>query len=152
MGNDTWTGNSWMKGGGTVWTTPAVDPQLGLLYITTSNAAPDLNGSARAGDNLFTASVVALDVNTGAYKRHFQEVHHDLWDYDATQPVHLFTATKNGQQIPALAHANKNGNYFILDRRDGTPIFDVAEVKVRAGPGRPGRMLRPLSPGRPPIL
>jgi quinohemoprotein ethanol dehydrogenase len=133
-GNDTWAGNSWMRGGATVWTTPAVDPQLGLLYITTSNAAPDLNGSARAGDNLFTASVVALDVNTGAYKWHFQEVHHDLWDYDATQPVHLFTATKNGEQIPALAHANKNGNYFILDRRDGTPIFDVTETKVPTDP------------------
>lgn len=130
LGNDTWTGNSWMTGGGTVWTTPAADTNLGLLYITTGNAAPDENGFKRAGNNLFTCSVVALDLNTGKYKWHFQEVHHDIWDYDSTQPVHLFTFSRNGQQIPALGHANKDGYYFILDRRDGTPLFKVTETAV----------------------
>jgi alcohol dehydrogenase (cytochrome c) len=133
-GSETWTGDSWKTGGGTVWTTPAIDAQLGMVYITTSNAAPDLNGSLRAGDNLYTASIVALDVNTGAVKWHFQEVHHDLWDYDATQPAHLFTLNRNGQQIPAIAHANKNGNYFILDRRTGTPVFNVTETSVPTTP------------------
>lgn len=134
FGNNTWAGNSWMSGGGTVWTTPVADTQLGLLYITTGNAAPDENGVSRAGDNLFTCSVVALDLNTGKYKWHFQEVHHDIWDYDSTQPAHLFTVNKGGVQIPAIGHANKDGFYFILDRRDGTPIFSVTEVRVPTDP------------------
>src|SRR2546423_3684137 len=118
FGADTWAGDSWKTGGGTVWTTPAADPQLGLLYITTGNAAPDENGSEREGMNLFTASIVALDVNTGQRRWHFQEVHHDIWDYDGPQPAHLFTLERGGQQIPAIGHANKNGHYFIFDRRD----------------------------------
>lgn len=132
--NKTWKGDAWKPGGGTVWSTPSADPALGLLYITTGNAAPDENGSQRAGDNLYATSVVALDLRTGAYKWHFQEVHHDLWDYDAVQPVHLFTLQKDGKQTPALGHANKNGNYFILDRRDGTPLYAVTEVPVPTEP------------------
>ena len=134
FGNDTWAGNSWKTGGGTVWTTPAADPTLGLIYITTGNAGPDDNGSQRAGQNLFTASVVALDATTGKRRWHFQEVHHDVWDYDSTQPVHLFTLTRNGQQIPAIGHANKSGFYYILDRRNGSPLFDVTETPVPVQP------------------
>lgn len=134
FGNDTWAGDSWQTGGATVWTTPSVDPDLGLLYLTTGNAAPDLDGAKRAGNNLFSASIVALDLNTGQYRWHFQEVHHDIWDYDAPQPTHLFTVEKDGQQIPAIGHANKNGHYFILDRRDGKPLFDVQEVPVPTEP------------------
>jgi alcohol dehydrogenase (cytochrome c) len=134
FGNDTWAGESWRTGGGTVWTTPSFDPELGLVYITTGNASPDENGSERAGMNLFTASVVALDVNTGQRRWHFQEVHHDVWDYDSPQPAHLFTLERNGQQIPALGHANKSGFYFILDRRTGTPLFEVKETPVPTEP------------------
>lgn len=133
-GNETWSGDSWATGGATVWSTPAADLDLGLLYVTTGNAAPDENGSERAGDNLYSASVVALDLKTGEYRWHFQEVHHDLWDYDSAQPVHLFTLEKGGEELPALGHANKNGNYFILDRRDGTPLYDVEEVAVPTEP------------------
>ncbi|HYZ82817.1 MAG TPA: PQQ-binding-like beta-propeller repeat protein [Bryobacteraceae bacterium] len=134
FGNDTWAGDSWRTGGANVWTTPAADPQLGLIYITTANAAPDLNGSQRAGTNLFTASVVALDVATGQRRWHFQEIHHEIWDYDCTQPAHLFTLERNGQQIPAIGHANKAGFYYILDRRDGRPLFDVTETPVPIEP------------------
>jgi quinohemoprotein ethanol dehydrogenase len=154
FGSDTWKGDSWKSGGGTVWTTPAADPQLGLLYVTTGNASPDENGSEREGMNLFTASVVALDINTGQRKWHFQEVHHDIWDYDSTQPVHLFTLERGGQQIPALGHANKNGFYFILDRRNGTPLYDVKETPVpttepawqHAWPTQPIPATEPLIP------
>ncbi|HET7923576.1 MAG TPA: PQQ-binding-like beta-propeller repeat protein, partial [Rhodanobacteraceae bacterium] len=85
IGHDTWPQDNevWMHGGATVWNTPAVDPELGLIYFSTGNPGPDFNGAVRAGDNLFTASVVALDARTGQYRWHFQEVHHDLWDYDA---------------------------------------------------------------------
>ena len=64
----------------------AVDPELGMLYFSTGNAAPDLNGAIREGDNLFTASLVALDVKTGQYRWHFQLVRHDIWDFDAAEP------------------------------------------------------------------
>ncbi|MGD9890204.1 MAG: PQQ-binding-like beta-propeller repeat protein [Dehalococcoidia bacterium] len=134
FGSETWAGDSWRTGGATVWSTPVADLDLGLLYITTGNAAPDENGSERAGDNLFSTSVVALDLATGQYHWHFQEVHHDLWDYDAAQPAHLFTLEKDGRQTPAIGHANKNGNYFILDRRTGEPLYDVTEVPVPTEP------------------
>ncbi|MEZ4715546.1 MAG: PQQ-binding-like beta-propeller repeat protein [Caldilineaceae bacterium] len=133
-GNDTWAGDSWQWGGAPVWTTPAVDPELGLVIFSTGNAAPDLNGSTRAGDNLFAASIVAVDINTGQRKWHFQEVHHDIWDYDGPQPVLLFTLEKDGQEIPAVGHANKNGYYYILDRRTGEPLFDVTETEVPTEP------------------
>ncbi|MGA7731785.1 MAG: PQQ-binding-like beta-propeller repeat protein [Chloroflexia bacterium] len=134
FGNDTWAGDSWQGGAGTVWTTPAVDPALGLVYMSTGNAGPDLDGSQRAGTNLFTASVVAVDLNTGKYRWHFQEVHHDIWDFDGPQPPHLFTLEKDGQQVPAVGHANKSGYYFILDRRDGTPLYPVREARAPMEP------------------
>lgn len=134
FGHETWEGDSWQTGGATIWTTPVADLDLGLLYITTGNGAPDENGSQRGGDNLFSVSVVALNLETGAYVWHFQEVHHDLWDYDAAQPAHLFTLEKDGAQTPALGHANKNGNYFILDRRTGEPLYEVTEVSVPTEP------------------
>jgi len=134
VGHDTWSGDSWRTGGAPVWTTPAVDRDLGLVYLSTGNASPDLNGSQRAGMNLFTASVVAIDLNSGQYRWHFQEVHHDIWDYDGPEPTHLFTLEKDGQQIPAIGHANKNGFYFILDRRTGRPLYDVQEVPVPTEP------------------
>jgi quinohemoprotein ethanol dehydrogenase len=126
-----WAGKSWATGGGTVWTTPAADPGLGLIYITTGNAAPDLNGIHRAGDNLYTASIVALNIDTGTPRWYFQEVHHDLWDYDGPQPVVLFSL--NG--TPALSHCQKSGEVFMLDRRNGTPLHTVTETPVPSGPG-----------------
>ena len=92
VGHDTWPQDNevWMHGGATVWQTPAVDPELGLIYFSTGNPGPDFNGAVRAGDNLFSASIVAIEARTGKYRWHFQEVHHDLWDYDAPNPVVLF--------------------------------------------------------------
>jgi quinohemoprotein ethanol dehydrogenase len=91
-GHGTWPQDTeaWKKGGAPVWQTPAVDPELGLLYFSTGNASPDLNGSKRGGDNLFTASIVAVDAETGKYRWHYQQVHHDIWDYDGPSPVVLF--------------------------------------------------------------
>jgi len=129
-----WEGSSWNHGGGLVWETPPVDPGLGLVYINTSNAAPDVNGHLRAGNNLFTSSIVALDVSTGAVRWAFQTTHHDLWDYDAAQPSVLFTLNRFGQHFPALGECSKNGNYYILDRRTGTPLYPVTEVSVPTNP------------------
>ena len=130
----TWADSSWQYGGAPVWQTPAVDPQLGLVYVTTGNAAPDINGSLRAGANFFASSIIAFDLSTGVLKWAFQEVHHDLWDYDAAQPVVLFDIAGNGSRVPALGECGKNGNYYILDRRNGKPLFSIDEKSVPTTP------------------
>jgi alcohol dehydrogenase (cytochrome c) len=117
-----YAGNSWESGGGMVWTTPAIDPKLGLLIFSTGNPNPDLDGTVRQGDNLYTDSIVALDVHSGALKWYYQEVKHDVWDYDAVSNVVLFDVHRNGAVIPAAAEAGKVGWVFILDRRTGQLI------------------------------
>jgi alcohol dehydrogenase (cytochrome c) len=118
----TYSGNSWQGGGGMVWTTPAIDPQLGLLIFSTGNPNPDLDGTIRVGDNLYTDSIVALDVHSGKLKWYYQEVKHDVWDYDAVSNVVLFDVHQDGKAIPAAAEAGKVGWVFILDRRTGALI------------------------------
>jgi PQQ-dependent dehydrogenase (methanol/ethanol family) len=118
----TYAGNSWESGGGMVWTTPAIDPKLGLLIFSTGNPNPDLDGTVRQGDNLYTDSIVALDVHSGELKWYYQEVKHDVWDYDAVSNVVLFDVHRNGEVIPAAAEAGKVGWVFILDRRTGELI------------------------------
>jgi PQQ-dependent dehydrogenase (methanol/ethanol family) len=118
----TYSGDSWQSGGGMVWTTPAIDPQLGLVIFSTGNPNPDLDGTVRQGDNLYTDSIVALDVHSGQLKWYYQEVKHDVWDYDAVSNVVLFDVHQNGKTIPAAAEAGKVGWVFILDRRTGALI------------------------------
>jgi alcohol dehydrogenase (cytochrome c) len=116
------SGNSWQGGGGMVWTTPAIDSQLGLVIFSTGNPNPDLDGTDRNGDNLYTDSIVALDVHSGQLKWHYQEVKHDVWDYDAVSNVVLFDVHQNGQTIPAAGEAGKVGWVYIVDRRTGELI------------------------------
>jgi alcohol dehydrogenase (cytochrome c) len=136
FGNDTWPqdNNSWMYGGGSVWETPAVDPELGMIYFSTANANPDLDGSYRAGDNLFTASILALDTATGTYRWHFQTVHHDLWDYDMSTDVVLFDLDIKGERHKGLGAASKTGWVYILDRETGEPIVGIEEREVPQEP------------------
>jgi len=150
----TWAGHSWKTGAGTLWQTPAVDRSLGLLYVNTGNPGPDLNGIHRLGKNLYTDSIVALDISTGKVHWAFQEVHHDLWDYDSAMPALLFDLSRNGSTVPALGHCSKNGNYYILDRRTGVPIYPVTEVPVPSlkpawqhpWPTQPKSAVEPLTP------
>ena len=132
FGHDTWPqdSNVWEFGGGTVWQTPALDPELGLIYFSTGNPGPDYNGAIRAGDNLFTASVVAIDAHTGEYRWHFQQVHHDLWDYDSPNPVILFDLDMNGAIRKGIASAGKTGWVYILDRVTGEPLVGIEEREV----------------------
>ncbi len=131
FGHNTWpAGNAWKIGGAPVWQTPAVDPNLGLLYFTTGNAGPDNNGSQRAGKNLFSASMIALDVKTGKLRWAYQMVHHDLWDYDAPSPTVLFDATINGKTVHGIGEAEKTGWAYLLNRETGTPIFPSPETPV----------------------
>lgn len=136
FGSDTWPSNNdfWKFGGGAIWQTPAVDPELGMIYFSTGNAGDSFNGSQRPGDNLFTASIVALDVQTGKYRWHFQQVHHDIWDYDSPNPVVLFDASFNGVPHKALAQVSKTGWVYILDRQTGKPILGIEEKPVPQEP------------------
>ena len=132
VGHDTWPKGSdvWRKGGASVWQTPAVDPDLGLLYFSTGNPGPDFNGSVRAGDNLFSSSIVAVGARDGRYRWHFQQVHHDLWDYDAPSPVVLFDIEVGGRPRKALAQPGKTGWVYILDRVTGRPLLGITERPV----------------------
>ena len=136
VGHETWPQDNeiWMDGGASVWHTPAVDPELGLVYFSTGNAAPDYNGSIRAGDNLFASSIVAVDAATGAYRWHFQQVHHDIWDYDAPNPVVLFDIEIDGTVRKGLAQASKTGWVYILDRTNGEPLVGIEERAVPQEP------------------
>src|ERR1700761_6134534 len=92
-GHNTWPKNNdaWKHGGAGIWNTPTVNPKTGTLFFSTSNAAPDWFGAERKGDNLFSASIVALNAETGKLKWGYQMVHHDLWDYDAPSPTVLMS-------------------------------------------------------------
>jgi quinohemoprotein ethanol dehydrogenase len=107
-----------------------VDPELGLIYLPVANPAPDLNGHVREGDNLFTSSIVALEVKTGKYRWHFQHTHHDIWDYGGANPVILFDVNINGQPRKGLSHAPKSGYVYILDRVTGKPLVGIEERPV----------------------
>ncbi len=149
IGHDTWPQNSeaWLHGGATVWQTPAVDPDLGMIYFTTGNPGPDFNGKIRAGDNLFATSMVALDAATGKYRWHFQQIHHDLWDYDGPSPVVLFDVTINGTLRKAAAEPNKAGWVYILDRTNGKPLIGIDEKPVPQEPRQATSKTQPIPRG-----
>ena len=128
-GNDTWAGDSWKTGGGSTWSTGAYDKAQDLIYWTTGNPWPPLDGSVRKGDNLYTNSVVALDRRTGKLKWHFQFTPADVHDWDAAQQPVLADVTWKGQKVPALLLANRNAFYYVLDRRDGRFLSATAFVK-----------------------
>jgi quinohemoprotein ethanol dehydrogenase len=145
IGHETWPKDSdaWKYGGGTVWQTPAADPELGLVYFTTGNPGPDFNGAIRRGDNLFSTSMVAIEAKTGKYRWHFQQVHHDLWDYDGPNPVMLFDVKVGGRVRKAAAEANKAGWVYILDRTNGKPLIGIDEKAV---PQEPLQFTSPTQP------
>jgi glucose dehydrogenase len=104
------------------WTTPALDPQRNLLIFSTGNPKPDLYGNTRRGDNPWSDSIVALDVRSGKLRWAYQEVKHDVWDYDAVSPVVLFDVVENAQTIPAASEAGTVGWFFIVNRETGKLI------------------------------
>ena len=118
--------DAWKRGGGSAWTTPAVDPQLGLVYLGIGNPSPQMDDLTRPGDNLFTVSLVALDVETGALRWHYQQVPHDMWGYDVASPPVLIDVPHQGASVPAVAQAGKTGWLYVLDRRDGKFLYKSA--------------------------
>ena len=132
VGGDTWPegGDARAHGGAVVWQTPTLDPELGLLYFGTSNPGPLYSGGDRPGKNLFSSSIVAIDAKSGEYVWHFQEVHHDLWDYDQASPTTLFDIEIDGQTRRAIAGASKTGFVYVLDRETGEPLLPIEERPV----------------------
>jgi alcohol dehydrogenase (cytochrome c) len=118
----TFAGNSYKSGGGMVWTTPAIDGDRNLVVFSTGNPNPDLYGNDRKGDNLYTDSIVGLDLTTGKLRWAYQEVKHDVWDYDAVSPVVLFDVDVDGKTVHAAGEAGKVGWFFIVDRETGKLI------------------------------
>ena len=119
-GGDSWVGDAWKYGGGSVWNTPALDVKTGLLILATGNPNPDYQGTTRPGDNAYTDSILALHAKTGKLAWWYQEVAHDMWDYDASAPVMLFDAKdEKGRTVPAAGQAGKVGNVFIVNRLTG---------------------------------
>ncbi len=148
-GHETWPkdNDAWKYGGASIWQTPAIDPELGLIYFSTGNAGPDYNGAARAGDNLYTASMVAIEAATGKYRWHFQQVHHDIWDYDATNPVVLMDVSVGGQTRKAIAEVGKTGWAYILDRQTGKPLIGIDERPVPQEPRQATAKSQPFPRG-----
>jgi len=128
-GSETWDGIDIDFGGGPTWLTGSYDPEAKIVYWPTGNAGPDFNGDNRKGDNLYTCSILALDVRTGKLKWHFQATPHDEWDWDAVQPVVLVDTIWRGQPRKLLLQANRNGFLYVLDRISGKMLLASPLVK-----------------------
>jgi alcohol dehydrogenase (cytochrome c) len=129
-GNDTWPGDSWRTGGAPVWITGSFDPELGLTYWGTGNPGP-WTGDARPGDNLYTNSVIALDVETGALKGYHQYHWNDSWDWDEVAAPLLVDLPRNGRTVPGLVHAGRNGYLWMLERGADGISFIAAKPYVK---------------------
>jgi quinoprotein glucose dehydrogenase len=154
-GHDTWEGESW-KGrfGANAWPFYfTLDEQRALVFLPLASPIPGGYGGDRAGANLYGNSVVAVDIQTGAYKWHFQTIHHDLWDADPPAPPGLLDIVRNGRRVPAMALTTKSGYMYILNRETGQPIFGVEERPVPQSdvPGERTFRTQPI-PTKPPPL
>jgi len=141
-GHDTWAGDSWQRGGASVWATGAYDPDLNLVYYGIGNPGPDYHSESRKGDNLYSDSLVALDPDTGTLRWHYQFTPHDLHDWDATEVPVLADLTIAGQPRKVVMLANRNGFFYTLDRTNGTlivgkPYVVTTWAKEIGADGRP---------------
>ena len=146
VGHETWLNDAWMWTGDiSSWAPMSADPELGLVYIPTNSATMDFYGGFRPGDNLFSASLIALDVKTGERAWHYQMVHHDIWNYDTpTAPV-LLDVTVDGQEIKGIYQATKQAFLYALNRETGEPIWPIEEREVPES-NVPGERLSPTQP------
>jgi alcohol dehydrogenase (cytochrome c) len=132
--------------------TGSYDPELNLTYWGAGNAGPDYNADQRPGDNLYTASVVALDADTGKLKWHYQFTPHDRYDYDSVQVPVLADITWQGAPLKAMMWANRNGNFYVLDRAPGKFMLGKPFTRVNwmSGFDAKGRPIQtPQPPGMP---
>jgi len=136
LGGDTWgpvENQCYLTGGAAPWIHPAIDPNLKMVYWTFGNARgcrSSQDGSLRPGDNLFSSSIVAMDLKSGAYKWHFQSVHHNIWDMDNVMAPVLADVNVKGRIRKAVVYGSKVGMFYILDRTDGSPLLGIEERAV----------------------
>jgi alcohol dehydrogenase (cytochrome c) len=151
-GSESWSGDAWKSGGGSVWVTGSYDPDLNLTYWGVGNPGPDWNPDQRPGDNLYTDSVVALDADTGKLKWHFQFTPNDGYDYDSVQVPVLADMNWRGTPTKTMMWANRNGYFYVLDRTNGKFLLGKPFVKVNwsSGLDANGRPIQtPQPPGSP---
>jgi quinoprotein glucose dehydrogenase len=146
FGNDTWQNDSWAYTGNTgVWAQISVDEELGLAYLPVELPTHDYYGGARPGNNLFSESLVAVDLKTGARRWHYQLVHHGIWDMDIPCAPILADITVNGRVIKAVAQPTKQAFLYVFDRATGQPIWPIEERPVPKG-DVPGEWYSPTQP------
>jgi alcohol dehydrogenase (cytochrome c) len=151
-GNETWAGESWKTGSAATWLTGSYDPDLNLVYWGVGNPGPDYNGESRKGDNLYSASLVALDADTGKLKWHFQFTPHDTHDWDANQIPVLIDGMFRGSPRKLVVTANRNGFYYVLDRRTGEFLAGKEFAKQNWAKGLDARGRPIVLPGKSPSL
>ena len=116
--------DAWKMGGGSIYSSPSIDPELGLVYFGTGNASPGYDDAKRPGDNLYTASLIALDVRSGALRWYHQLVPHDVWGYDVASPPVLFDlpGDSSDRKLRAVGVASKSGWLYVFDRETGRAV------------------------------
>ncbi len=146
FGHETWENDAWeWTGDVSSWAPMAADPERGIVYIPTNGATIDFYGGFRPGDNLFSTSLIALDVQTGERAWHYQLVHHDIWNYDTpTAPV-LLDVTVDGEEVPAVVQVTKQAFAYAFHRETGEPLWPIEERPVPASLV-PGEQLSPTQP------
>ncbi len=150
-GSETWKGKDIAHGGAPTWFTGSYDPTLDIVYWPTGNPTKEYNGDDRAGDNLYANSILALDGKTGKRVWHYQFTPHDVWDWDATQTSVLVDAEWQGRPRPLLLHANRNGFFYVFDRRDGALLLAKPFIKNLTWASEVGADGRPVKvPGQEP--
>ena len=146
FGNDTWLDNSWDRNGNAgVWTQITVDEKNELVFLAVESPSSDFYGGHRPGNNLFGESLVAVDLNTGKYKWHFQVVHHPIWDHDLSSAPLIMDVTIDGKDREIIALPTKQSFIYAFDRITGEPIWDIPEVPVPQG-SIPGEWYSPTQP------
>jgi alcohol dehydrogenase (cytochrome c) len=148
-GWSSWPKQKAFNGGGAMWNVPSVDPALRTVYLVTGNPIPYSGVLRGRGAELFTDSMLALNLDTGKLKWHFQTTHHDIWDYDATNATILFDLKIKGKDRKAIAHAGKTGFVYMLDRVTGKPILGIPEVKQPQAPKSNTFATQPIPVGQP---
>jgi alcohol dehydrogenase (cytochrome c) len=128
-GHETWAGDSWKHGGGSTWMTGSYDPELNLIYWAVGNPAADFYGGDRAGDNLYTDSIIALDADTGKLKWYYQQIPHDVWDFDSAYECVLLDLPVDGTPRKLLLNVSKSGYAFVVDRTNGAFVSAWPVVK-----------------------
>ena len=147
FGADTWLNDSWRySGNANVWSFLSGDNELGHVYLPTGTATNDYYGADRPGDNLFSESIIAVDVETGQRVWHFQAVHHGLWDYDFPTSPNLVDITVDGRDIKALVQVSKQGFVYTFDRVTGEPVWPIEERPVPTETNMPGEVVSPTQP------